>query len=115
LLARTADRTPKTFVLQGDRSQSIHTSPSSKRSPYIVSPGRPWRHMESSSTIKRISSPNRDIEKIPAPLRSQISSTNLSPRSGPQNRLQPVSHTYRCKTLYPTIRLTLLGSDFPSL
>ncbi|GBO44831.1 hypothetical protein AVEN_132409-1, partial [Araneus ventricosus] len=40
LLARTADRTPKTFALQGDPSRST-TSPSSKRSPYIVFPGRP--------------------------------------------------------------------------
>ncbi|GBM81955.1 hypothetical protein AVEN_27561-1, partial [Araneus ventricosus] len=40
LLARTADRTPKTFELQGDPSRSTHT-PSSKRSPYIVSRGRP--------------------------------------------------------------------------
>ncbi|GBN50304.1 hypothetical protein AVEN_109240-1 [Araneus ventricosus] len=41
--------------------------------------------MESSSTSKRISSPNRDIEKIPAPLRSHISSPkspNLSTRFG---------------------------------
>ncbi|GBL96404.1 hypothetical protein AVEN_43721-1 [Araneus ventricosus] len=30
--------------------------------------------MESSSTFKRISSANRDIEKMPAPLRSHISS-----------------------------------------
>ncbi|GBN14583.1 hypothetical protein AVEN_230433-1 [Araneus ventricosus] len=35
--------------------------------------------MESSSKFKRISSANRDIEKIPAPLRSHIS-PNLSPR-----------------------------------
>ncbi|GBM36076.1 hypothetical protein AVEN_221239-1 [Araneus ventricosus] len=37
LLARTADRTPKTFELQGDPSRSTHP-PSSKRSPYIVYP-----------------------------------------------------------------------------
>ncbi|GBL85612.1 hypothetical protein AVEN_193082-1 [Araneus ventricosus] len=37
--------------------------------------------MESSSTFKRISSANRDIEKIPAPLRSHISSPSLSPRT----------------------------------
>ncbi|GBN09506.1 hypothetical protein AVEN_74205-1 [Araneus ventricosus] len=36
LLVRTADRIPKTFSLQGDPSRSTHT-PSSKRSPYIVS------------------------------------------------------------------------------
>ncbi|GBN84943.1 hypothetical protein AVEN_152475-1 [Araneus ventricosus] len=53
-------------------------SPSSKRSPYIVSRGRPWRHMESSSTFKRISSPNGNIEKIPAPLRSHISSPKVA-------------------------------------
>ncbi|GBO44683.1 hypothetical protein AVEN_164855-1, partial [Araneus ventricosus] len=38
--------------------------------------------MKSSSTFKRISSANRDIEKIPAPLRSHVSSPkspNLSP------------------------------------
>ncbi|GBN54063.1 hypothetical protein AVEN_157448-1, partial [Araneus ventricosus] len=40
LLARTADRTPKTFALQGDPSRSTFPS-SSKRSPYIVSRGRP--------------------------------------------------------------------------
>ncbi|GBO05794.1 hypothetical protein AVEN_191220-1 [Araneus ventricosus] len=73
LLARTADRTPKTSALQGDPSRSTHT-PSSKRSPYIVSRGRPRRHMESSSAFKRISSANRDIEKIPAPLRAHMSS-----------------------------------------
>ncbi|GBN69806.1 hypothetical protein AVEN_72764-1 [Araneus ventricosus] len=85
LLARTADRTPKTFALQGDPSRSTHT-PSSKRSPYIVFRGRPRRNMESSSTFKRISSTNRDIEKIPAPLRSHIS----SPRSGVQTWLLSV-------------------------
>ncbi|GBM01238.1 hypothetical protein AVEN_62329-1 [Araneus ventricosus] len=89
LLALTADRTPKTFALQGDPSRSTHP-PSSKRSPYIVSPGRPWRHMGSSSTFKSIFSPNRDIEKIPAPLRSHISSPNFSPRSGIQTWLLPV-------------------------
>ncbi|GBL79179.1 hypothetical protein AVEN_92418-1 [Araneus ventricosus] len=85
LLARTVDRTPKTFALQGDPSRST-LPPSSKRSPYIVSSSRPQRHMESSSTFKRISSANRDIEKIPAPLRSHIS----SPRSGLQMWLLPV-------------------------
>ncbi|GBN15408.1 hypothetical protein AVEN_187088-1 [Araneus ventricosus] len=73
VLARTTDRTPKTFALQGDPSRLTHP-PSSKRSPYIVSHGKPWRHMESSSTFKRIFSPNGNIEKIPAPLRSHISS-----------------------------------------
>ncbi|GBO24935.1 hypothetical protein AVEN_124176-1 [Araneus ventricosus] len=46
--------------------------------------------MESPSTFKRISSPNRDIEKIPTPLRSLILSPklpNLSPRSGDQTWL----------------------------
>ncbi|GBM74125.1 hypothetical protein AVEN_168526-1 [Araneus ventricosus] len=51
IIARTADRTPKTFALQGDPSRSTF-HPSFKRSPYIVFPGRPWRHMESSSTFK---------------------------------------------------------------
>ncbi|GBO42792.1 hypothetical protein AVEN_231828-1 [Araneus ventricosus] len=75
LLARTADRTPKTFALQGDPSRST-TTPSSKRSLYIVSPaGREvtWNDLAHSC---RIFSPNSDIEKIPAPLRSHISSPN---------------------------------------
>ncbi|GBO07115.1 hypothetical protein AVEN_24157-1 [Araneus ventricosus] len=78
LLARTADRTPKTFTLQGDPSRSLHTS-SSKSSPYIVSPaGRDvtWNDLSHSW---RIFSPNRDIEKIPAPLRSHISSPRWLP------------------------------------
>ncbi|GBM43660.1 hypothetical protein AVEN_78031-1 [Araneus ventricosus] len=37
LLSRTADRTPKTFALQGDLSRPT-SPPSSKRSPYIVPP-----------------------------------------------------------------------------
>ncbi|GBN66099.1 Acyl-CoA synthetase family member 2, mitochondrial [Araneus ventricosus] len=78
-LARTADRTPKTFALQGDPSRSTHT-PSSKRSPYIVYPaGRDITRNDLAHSW-RIFSPNRDIEKIPAPLRSHIS----SPRSGVQ-------------------------------
>ncbi|GBN39403.1 hypothetical protein AVEN_261448-1 [Araneus ventricosus] len=40
LLARTADRTPKAVAHRGDPSPSTFT-PSTKRSPYIVSPGRP--------------------------------------------------------------------------
>ncbi|GBN99390.1 hypothetical protein AVEN_25392-1 [Araneus ventricosus] len=82
LLARTANRTPKTFALQGDPSRSTHP-PSSKRSPYIVFPaGRnvTWNDLAHSW---RIFSPNRDIEKIPAPLRSHISSPK-PPRSGNQ-------------------------------
>ncbi|GBO17405.1 hypothetical protein AVEN_181176-1 [Araneus ventricosus] len=89
LLARTADRTPKTFALQGDPSPSKHP-PSSKRSPYIVYPvGRDvtWNDLAHSW---RIFSPNRDIEKISAPLRSHISSPNLSPSSGVQTGLLSV-------------------------
>ncbi|GBN50763.1 hypothetical protein AVEN_253253-1 [Araneus ventricosus] len=115
LLARTAHRTPKTFALQGDPSRPAHT-PSSKRSPYIVSPaGRDvaWNDLAHSWLIL---SPNRDIEKIPAPLRSHISSRNLSPShrgQGSRRGYCPSSHIYTCKTLFATIRLTLLGSDFP--
>ncbi|GBO05049.1 hypothetical protein AVEN_80084-1 [Araneus ventricosus] len=54
----------------------------------------------------RISSPNRDIEKIPAPLRSHISSPNFSPsrqdgRQGQGSRRGCCrsSHTPPCKTL----------------
>ncbi|GBO16301.1 hypothetical protein AVEN_248744-1 [Araneus ventricosus] len=87
LLARTADRTPKTFTLQGDPSRPTHY-PSSKRSPYIVFPaGRDvtWNDLAHSW---RIFSPNRDIEKIPAPLRSHISLPNLSPRWSPRSGVQ---------------------------
>ncbi|GBM56158.1 hypothetical protein AVEN_43883-1 [Araneus ventricosus] len=75
LLARTADRVPKTFALQGDPGRPT-LPPSSKRSPYIVFPaGRDvtWNDLAHSW---RIFSANRDIEKIPAPLRSRISSPN---------------------------------------
>ncbi|GBM34869.1 hypothetical protein AVEN_25812-1 [Araneus ventricosus] len=77
--------------------------------------------MESSSTFKRISFANRDIEKIPAPLRSHISSPKSpSLQDGRQGQgfrrgCCRSSHTYPCKTLFPTIRLTLLGSDFRCL
>ncbi|GBN17098.1 hypothetical protein AVEN_4693-1 [Araneus ventricosus] len=114
LPARTADRTPKTFVLQGDPSRTTHTS-SSKRSPYIVSPaGRDvtWNDLAHSW---RIFSPNRDIEKIPAPLRSHISSPkspNFSPRSGVQTGCCRSSHTYPSKTLFPTIRLNCWEATF---
>ncbi|GBM45328.1 hypothetical protein AVEN_54389-1 [Araneus ventricosus] len=89
LLARTVDRTPKTFALQGDPSRPTHT-PSSTRSPYKVSSaGRDvtWNDLAHSC---RIFSPNRDIEKIPETLRSHISSPEspkLSPRSGNQTWL----------------------------
>ncbi|GBO05945.1 hypothetical protein AVEN_76226-1 [Araneus ventricosus] len=89
LLARTADRTPKKFSLQGEPTGPTHPS-SSKRSLYIDSPaGRDvtWNDLAHSW---RIFSPNRDIEKIPAPLRSHISSPkspSLSPRSGVQTWL----------------------------
>ncbi|GBM71720.1 hypothetical protein AVEN_83481-1 [Araneus ventricosus] len=74
----------------------------------------------------RIFSPNRDIEKIPVPLRSHISSPNFSPScqdgrqvlsqgQGSRRGCCRSSHTYPCKTLFPTIRLTLLGTDFPCL
>ncbi|GBO02311.1 hypothetical protein AVEN_30451-1 [Araneus ventricosus] len=121
LLDRTADRTPKTFALQGDPSRPTQ-HPSSKRSPYIVfsaSRDVTWNDLAHSW---RIFSPNRDIEKIPAPLRSHISSRkspNLSPslsrKSGVRTWLLSVISYFPCKTLFPTIRLTLLGSDFPCL
>ncbi|GBN63210.1 Eukaryotic translation initiation factor 2A [Araneus ventricosus] len=79
--------------------------------------------MQSSSTFERISSPNRDIEKIPAPLRSHISSPkspNLLPSRQDSRQVYwskpgccQSSNTYPCKTLFPTTRLTFLGSDFP--
>ncbi|GBO02206.1 hypothetical protein AVEN_76421-1 [Araneus ventricosus] len=82
LLARTADRTPKTFAHQGDPSRPT-LSPSSKSSPYIVFPASrdvTWNDLAHSW---RIFSPNKDIEKIPAPLRSH----NSSPKSGVQTWL----------------------------
>ncbi|GBO08712.1 hypothetical protein AVEN_217216-1, partial [Araneus ventricosus] len=85
-LARTADRTPKTFALQGDPSRPTR-SPSSKRYPYIVFPASrdvTWNDLAHSW---RIFSPNRDIEKIPAPLRSHISSPK-SPNFSPSRQSQ---------------------------
>ncbi|GBM11996.1 hypothetical protein AVEN_256086-1 [Araneus ventricosus] len=79
LLARTADGTPKTFALQGNPSRPTYP-PSSRRFPYIVFPaGRDvtWNDLAHSW---RIFSPNRDIGKIPAPLRTHISS--------PKSRIQ---------------------------
>ncbi|GBN97475.1 hypothetical protein AVEN_271212-1 [Araneus ventricosus] len=105
------------FELQGDPSRST-TTPSSKRSPYIVYPGGrdvTWNDLVHSW---RIFSPNRDIEKIPASLRSRILSPNLSQsRQGQGSRrgYSSSSRIYPCKTLFPTIKLTLLGSDFPCL
>ncbi|GBN07486.1 hypothetical protein AVEN_161194-1 [Araneus ventricosus] len=88
-LDSTAGRTPKTFALQGDPSRSRHP-PSSKRSPYIVFPAVrdvTWNDLAHSW---RIFSPNRDIEKIPASLRSHISSPRWSPRLGVQTWLLSV-------------------------
>ncbi|GBM52527.1 hypothetical protein AVEN_257765-1 [Araneus ventricosus] len=90
LLARTADRTPKTFALQGNPSRSTQ-QPSSKLSPYIVFPADrdvTWNDLAHSW---RIFSPNRDIEKIPAPLRSHISVAKVR---GPDLATSPSSHTY---------------------
>ncbi|GBM28030.1 hypothetical protein AVEN_27421-1 [Araneus ventricosus] len=92
LLTRTVNRTPKTLALQGDPCRPTLT-PSSKRSPYIVSPvggDVTWNDLAHSW---RIFSPNRDIEKIPVSLRSHISSLkspSLSPRSGVQTWLLSV-------------------------
>ncbi|GBM86403.1 hypothetical protein AVEN_247442-1 [Araneus ventricosus] len=89
LLARTADRTPETFALQGDPSRPTHF-PSSKRSPYIVFPEGRDVTCNNLAHSWRIFSPNRDIEKIPAPLRSHISSPKSSPnrQDGRQVRRQ---------------------------
>ncbi|GBO23066.1 hypothetical protein AVEN_57642-1 [Araneus ventricosus] len=109
-LGRTAGRTPKAFALQGVPSRSRHP-PSSKRSPYIVFPagcGVTWNDLAHSWLIF---SPNRHIEKIPAPLRSHISSPkspNLSPscqygRQGQGTRRGCSSH--------PTLILVKLSSQ----
>ncbi|GBN76399.1 hypothetical protein AVEN_213136-1 [Araneus ventricosus] len=114
------------------RSQSINVRESInvpfhsviRRTSYMVSPaGRDVT--KSSSTFKRISSPSRDIEKIPPPLKSIFRRrvakfaakvakmvTSLSPRSV-QAWLLPVTPYLTCKTLIQPLRLTLLGSDFP--
>ncbi|GBM25613.1 hypothetical protein AVEN_168527-1 [Araneus ventricosus] len=87
LIARTADRTPKTFALQGDTSRST-LPPSSMRSPYIVSPaGRDdtWNDLVHASVSPLLI---EIIEMIPAPLRFHISSPksqNLSPRWSPRS------------------------------
>ncbi|GBN20047.1 hypothetical protein AVEN_44737-1 [Araneus ventricosus] len=74
--------------------------------------------MGSSSTFTRISSANRDIGMIPASLKSDILSPNRQvcrQGQGFRRGCCPSSHTDPCKTLSPTRRLTLLGSDFPCL
>ncbi|GBN59027.1 hypothetical protein AVEN_96872-1 [Araneus ventricosus] len=68
----------------------------------------------------RIFSPNRDIEKIPAPLISHISSPKPPSRQvcrqGQGSRRAAVCHLILTPVkLFPTIRLALLGSDFPCL
>ncbi|GBM55921.1 hypothetical protein AVEN_55857-1 [Araneus ventricosus] len=116
-LVRSANQLPSSHC--GRSSQVVPNlstlTPSSKRSPYIVSlAGRDvtWNDLAHSW---RIFSPSRDIEKIPAPSRSHISSPSFSSRSGSRRGCCRSSHTYPCKTLFPTIRLTLLGSDFETL
>ncbi|GBN32963.1 hypothetical protein AVEN_112217-1, partial [Araneus ventricosus] len=84
---RHAAREPQ--VADACPSRSKHP-PSSKRCPYIVYlAGRDvtWNDLAHSWPIF---SPNRDIEKIPAPLRSHISSPNLLSRSGVQTGLMSV-------------------------
>ncbi|GBN21629.1 hypothetical protein AVEN_135096-1 [Araneus ventricosus] len=89
LLARTADRTPKTFALQGNPSRPTQP-PSSKRSPstvFLAGCDVTWNDLAHSW---RIFSPNRDVEKIPAPLRSHISSPmspNLLLSFSPKSRV----------------------------
>ncbi|GBN64357.1 hypothetical protein AVEN_58982-1 [Araneus ventricosus] len=68
-----------------------------KRSPYIVSPA--GRHMELSSTFKRIFSPIRDIKKIPFALRSHISSP-ICCQDVRQTETVLIIHTYPCKALF---------------
>ncbi|GBN56010.1 hypothetical protein AVEN_257877-1 [Araneus ventricosus] len=78
-------------IQRRSRSKAIlvdQHDPSSKRSLYIVSPaGRDvtWNDLAHSW---RSFSPNRDIEKIPAHLRSHISSPNLSPKWSPRSGYQ---------------------------
>ncbi|GBM86750.1 hypothetical protein AVEN_198517-1 [Araneus ventricosus] len=88
LLARTADRTRKTFALQGDPSRSTH--PVIQALSLYSLPRQGVTSHGSSSTFKLIFSPNGNIEKIPAPLKSHNSSPNLSPRSGVQTWLLSV-------------------------
>ncbi|GBO30990.1 hypothetical protein AVEN_217587-1 [Araneus ventricosus] len=98
--------TPKAI----SKSISIH-SPVIQASSLYSLPDKPRRHKELSSTLKRISSPNRDIEK-----RITFSGIfDLSPsrqvcRQSQRSRPGCCQsfHTYTCKILFPTIRLTLL-------
>ncbi|GBO46813.1 hypothetical protein AVEN_243166-1 [Araneus ventricosus] len=64
--------------------------------------------MESSSTFKRIFSPNGNIEKIPAPLRSHISSPK-SPMSGSQTWLLLVIPYLSLKNSLPNHKTHIAG------
>ncbi|GBO32114.1 hypothetical protein AVEN_123307-1 [Araneus ventricosus] len=95
LLARTEDRTPKRnskdVCTPSDRSRSTFTdSVNQTHSLYSLLRQAVTSHGIIYIIFKCISCPNRDIEKIPAPLRSHISSPSLSPRSGAQAWLLPV-------------------------
>ncbi|GBO28097.1 hypothetical protein AVEN_175676-1 [Araneus ventricosus] len=113
LLARAVDKTPRRDShSKGDLNVDQYSIQA--RSLYSL-PDKPGRHKELSITVKRISSPNRDIEK-----RIAFSGIfDLSPsrqygrqvcRQGQRSRLGCCQsfHTYFCKILFPTIRLTLL-------
>ncbi|GBM34477.1 hypothetical protein AVEN_106716-1 [Araneus ventricosus] len=86
LLARTADRSPKTFALQGDPSRSTFLRHSSAllTSSHPAGHDVTWNHLVHSSVSPAL------IEKIPASLKSHISLPRWSPRSGDQTWLLPV-------------------------
>ncbi|GBN22124.1 hypothetical protein AVEN_26079-1 [Araneus ventricosus] len=97
LLARTADRTPKTFALQGDPSRST-VPPSSKRSPYIVSPADrdvTWNDLISSSQLAE------QLDQRSQPSSSEIS---YSPYTTIP-RLTPVLQNSFCGVNSPTRRI----------
>ncbi|GBM75121.1 hypothetical protein AVEN_88365-1 [Araneus ventricosus] len=112
LLARTADRTPKTFALQGDPSRSTNTHLRHTSALLIQFPpaGRDviQNYLVHSSVSSLLIEISRRFQHLSDPIfRRQGQGTR---RGGCKS-----SHTYPCKTLFPTIRLTLLGSDFPCL
>ncbi|GBM77605.1 hypothetical protein AVEN_127513-1 [Araneus ventricosus] len=111
--ARTAEKTPKSFF------KGVRTPKTSPTFGYLrlYTLARLVVTLHGIiSCILHTSSPNRDIEKIiafSAKFHFLPWSLKWSPRPYVEACPLMAFHTYPCKALFPNIRLTFLGSDFP--